>query len=294
MRSDAPCSLCGANDAPPRHSGSPLPLKKCACGMVFLSPQPTAEELQEIYRSDYYLSLGISGDDEESPRAMKQHTFRRQFEAVARRVKPGKVLDVGCASGFFLEVADAAGWEAYGVELSSFAAELAKRRFGPRVHNGTLEQAGYPEAFFDAVTLFDLLEHVPDPKSFLGEVLRVLRPDGKLLLVMPNVASLSARIMGRHWSHYNAEHLHYFSPATIARLLSGCGFAVESVGKAPKSLNLNYIFKQLRRYPRSLITPLVSIADALLPAWSKELNLSLHCGEMLVVARKMPLSGAGA
>jgi len=257
--------------------------------MVFLSPQPTAEQLRDIYRSDYYLSLGITGDDEEAPREMKQHTFRRQFEKVARQVKPGKVLDVGCASGFFLEVAAAAGWEAYGVELSGFAAELAQREFGSRILNGTLEQAGYPDAFFDAVTLFDLLEHVPDPRTFLAEVHRVLSSDGLLLLVMPNVASLSAGIMGRHWSHYNAEHLHYFSPATVTRLLSACGFAVESVEKAPKSLNLNYIFRQLRRYPRSLIAPLVSIADALLPACLKELDLRLPCGEMLVLARKCQL-----
>jgi len=282
---EAACPLCGAAGARLRYPGNPLPVRQCACGMVFLSPQPSPEQLREIYGSDYYLSLGISGQDDEAVRGMKKETFRRQFEAIAAGAKPGRVLDVGCASGFFMEAATEAGWEAYGVELSGFAAELARSRFGDRVRHGTLEEAGYPDAFFDVVTLFDLLEHVPDPRSFLAEVRRVLRPGGRLLLVLPNAASLSARLMGRHWSHYNAEHLHYFTPETVAVLLCACGFEVEGVASAPKCLNLAYIFNQFRRYPSALVTPLRVIAERLLPNRMKSRNLRLHCGEMLVTAR---------
>lgn len=285
MPAEAVCPLCGAAEAPLRYPGNLLPVRECACGMFFLWPQPTPDQLRGMYGSDYYRSLGISGEDDAAVGAMKKQTFRRQFAAASAGLKPGKVLDVGCACGFFLEAATEAGWEAYGVELSSFAAELAREKFGARVHNGTLEEAGYPEGFFDAVTLFDLLEHVPAPGAFLGEVRRVLRPEGRLLLVLPNAASLSARLMGRHWSHYNAEHLHYFTPLTVARLLSACGFEVEQVSNAPKYLSLSYIFNQLRRYPSPLLTPVRAVAESLFPDRIKSRNLRLHCGEMLVVAR---------
>lgn len=258
--------------------------------MRFLHPQPSDEELREIYRCDYYLSLGITGADADAPKAMKQHTFRRQFESLGWQGEPGKILDVGCATGLFLEVAAGLGWQPYGVELSRFAAQKAQERFGDRISHGTLAQARYPEAFFDAVTLFDLLEHVREPGPFLGEVHRVLRPGGRLLLVMPDAASPSARLMGAHWPHYNAEHLHYFSPATVTRLLAACGFTVQRVEKAAKYLTLNYIFNQIRRYPRRLVSPLASCAAALLPDRAKALKLRLYCGEMLVVARSCPTS----
>ena len=254
--------------------------------MVFLWPQPDDAQLREIYRPDYHLRWGIGGDEEEGLRAMKRQTFKRQLDRLSGSVASGRVLDVGCATGFFLEVATEAGWNAYGVELSGFAAELAQRRFGDRVFNGTLEQATYPDAFFDLVMLSDIIEHVPDPRSFLYEVRRVLRPDGVVMLVTPNSVSLSARLMERHWSHYNPEHLHYFSPATIIRLLSMCGFMVECQEDFPKDLNLNYIGAQLEKNPRLFMAGICRLAGAVVPVCLKEWNFSVHCGEMMVLARK--------
>lgn len=253
--------------------------------MVFLSPKPDGEQLREMYRSDYYQSWGITGDDDESARSMKQGTFAHRMKPLAALVPVGRVLDVGCATGYFLEVAAAAGWDVYGVELSDYAAGLARRTFGDRVFSGTLEQAGYPDGYFDVITLSDLLEHVPDPRSFLHEVRRLLRPDGILMIVTPDVTSLSARIMGARWSHYKQEHLHYFSPGTIIRLLSESGFSVEFTGAAVKYLNFGYIANQFRVYRHFLLTPLCSIAEILLPPRLKERNFPLHCGEMLVLAR---------
>lgn len=280
------CPLCGGKGALPRFPGARLPVHRCRCGMQFLHPQPTDGELKEIYRSDYYRGLGIAAESGQGPEAMKKETFRRQFRLLAGGREPGTVLDVGCATGFFLEVAAEAGWEPYGVELSSFAASVARECFGERVVNGTLEEAGYPDAFFDAVTLFDLIEHVRDPRGFLAEVRRVLRPEGRLLLVTPDLSSLSARLMGRRWSHYHREHLHYFSQATLARLLAETGFTVELRRSAPKTLNLAYIFRQLRRHPGTLVPRLAALGDLVLPALPGGVNFRLHCGAMLVVTRR--------
>ena len=253
--------------------------------MLFLHPQPTSGQLREIYGADYYVGIGIGGGDEEASRQMKQQTFIRQLQKLSRVVDGGRVLDVGCATGFFLEVAASAGWDVYGAEFSRFAAERARRRFGDRICYGQIKDASYPESFFDAVTLFDLLEHVPDPREFLIEVRRVLRPGGALLAVMPDAVSLSARLMGRHWSHYSMEHLHYFSPETATRLLSESGFAIHCVESARKSLNLSYVCGQIGRQAPEFAKKALSTADALLPAWIKHWNIAVPCGQMLVLAR---------
>ena len=280
------CPLCEGTSVAFRYKDAALPIRWCSCGMVFLYPQPSDKQLREIYQSSYYLSWGIAGDDEEAPRAMKHHTFSRQLKTLARYVKPGKVLDVGCATGFFLDVASSAGWEVHGVELSEYAAEVARGRFGEHVFKGTLEQAGYPDESFDVVTLFDLLEHVPDPRLFLREVRRLLRPDGILLIVTPDITSLSARIMGHRWSHFKREHLHYFSPETITHLLTECGFALECREEAIKYLNFTYVVNQFRAYPHFIITPLCNVADSLLPTRIKKWHVPIRCGEMLILARK--------
>jgi 2-polyprenyl-3-methyl-5-hydroxy-6-metoxy-1,4-benzoquinol methylase len=260
--------------------------------MVFLHPQPDAEELHRIYQNDYYRSWGLNGQgtgDEEAgdaARLMKQGTFGLRLKRLAGVTAPGRVLDVGCATGFFLEVADRAGWDVHGVELSRYAADEAKRRFGERVFNGTLEEAGFAADSFALVTLSDILEHIPSPRAFLAEVKRILAPGGRVMIVTPNVTSLSAHLMGRRWSHFKAEHLHYFAPHTITRLLTECGFTVDAREPAAKCLNLAYIHTQFRVYPHALMTPISRMAATLVPERLQRLNIPLYCGEMLVLARK--------
>lgn len=293
MPPDALCPLCGGTEVEPRFSRGDLPLWNCQCGMVFLHPHPSPEELLEIYGAQYYLGCGIGGEDEEAARAMKRETFRRQLQLAVATVPPGRSLDVGCATGYLMEVAAAAGWEAHGVELSPFAAGVARRSFGDRVFNGTLEQAGYPDGHFDLVTLSDLLEHIPEPRPFLHEVRRVLARDGVLMIVTPDVTSLSARLMGRHWSHYHREHLNYFSPGTLGRLLAECGFSLRYRGGAAKCLTVAYAAGQLRAHPHFLLTPLAQLAHlaaATLHPRLTKISIPVHCGQMLLLAQKEGLN----
>jgi SAM-dependent methyltransferase len=284
VQPDVICPLCGGRGASTRFALSDLPVRECGCGMVFLYPHPDAAELVEMYGPGYFKGWGGGGDEDAAARAVKQLTFSSQLALLAGTVEPGRVLDVGCATGYFMEVAAAAGWEAYGVEVSEFAASVAAISFGDRVFQGTLEQAAYPDRHFDLVMLSDLLEHIPEPLPFLREVRRVLAPTGVLMIVTPDVGSLSARIMGRRWSHYHREHLHYFSAQTIDRLLGNCGFTVPSIAAAPKHLNMAYVAAQLRLHRHPVLTPLAELADRLLPAFLKKWSLPLRCGQMLVLA----------
>ncbi len=296
MSHEPNCPLCGGQLPPLLYGAEPLPIRRCPCGMLFLHPQPAADELHHIYQNDYYRSWGLDRKDAgeeagEATRLMKQATFGLRLKRLAEVMEPGRVLDVGCATGFFLEVAERAGWQVHGVELSSYAAAEARRLFGERVFNGTLEEAGLSDHSLDLVTLSDILEHIPCPGAFLKEVRRILVPGGRVMIVTPNAASLSARLMGQRWSHFKAEHLHYFSPATITRLLSAAGFTVDSHGPAAKCLNLAYIATQFRVYPHALMTPISRMATALLPERLQRLNIPLYCGEMMVLAHTPSAEG---
>lgn len=280
------CPLCGGTNLLQPYPHADLPVLRCSCGLVFIYPHPTAEELRTLYNEEYYRSWGVQGEDEGAPRLMKHRTFASRLRMLSRHMAPGSILDVGCATGYFLEVAQEAGWDVHGVELSDFSAQLARKKFGDRVFPGTLEQAAFPPASFDVVSLSDLLEHVPAPELFLREVRRILKPDGSLVIVTPDVSSLSARLMKEKWSHFKVEHLYYFSPATIKRLLTENGFAPVAIESAPKFLNLAYIVNQFAIYRHPLLTPLTRLLDLLLPARLKRLTFPILCGEMLVLARK--------
>ena len=183
-----------------------------------------------------------------------------------------------------MEVANESGWETHGVELSEFSSSIARKTFGDRVFCGQLHEAAYPDSHFDLVTLSDLLEHVPDPGTFLDEVRRVLTRKGILLIVTPDIGSLSFRIMGRRWSHFKLEHLWYFSASTLSRLLARHGFSIQYIRPAPKHLNLAYIINQFSVYHHPVLTPICRLLDIITPTWLKTRNTPVLCGEMIVMA----------
>lgn len=286
------CPLCGGGDSVERHA-APLPVRVCSCGLAFLWPRPSEEQLKEIYSEEYYKSWGVAGEDDALPRRMKHLTFASRLRAVeALAIPPGKVLDVGCATGYFLEVAAERGWDVAGVELSAYSAGLAAAKFGERIFNGSLEQAAFPDEAFDLVTLSDLIEHIPQPVSFLHEVRRILKPGGLVLIVTPDLGSLSERIMGGKWSHYKVEHIYYFSAGTITSCLKKAEFKPLLVKSAPKYLNLDYIINQFSIYPHPVLTPLVTAIGRLLPGSLKQLNMPIRCGEMMVMAQKPIVPGS--
>jgi 2-polyprenyl-3-methyl-5-hydroxy-6-metoxy-1,4-benzoquinol methylase len=168
-------------------------------------------------------------------RSVRRHArvSRRRLQTLlsvlGRRTAQVKLLDVGCSSGAFLLAARESGFEAEGVEISPEAAEAA-RNAGFRVHTGLLEDARYPEASFDAVTLIELVEHLREPRALLAECRRILRPGGVLMATTPNGASWTARAMGAHWDVFSLRgmggHVSFFNPGSLRLLAERTGFDV--------------------------------------------------------------------
>ncbi|MBF0607100.1 MAG: class I SAM-dependent methyltransferase [Magnetococcales bacterium] len=257
-----------------------------ACNLIFVNPQPTDEQLRGIYTQQYYASWGL-GTDYDSVREMKVATFDTLLKIAERYFSGGKVLDVGCATGFFLEAASHKGFSAYGVELSEYSASIARDRFGSdRVFHGSLEGAGYEDGFFDAVFMIDLIEHIKDVNALLREVYRILRVGGVLVIVTPDIKSVTFRLMGRHWPHFKTEHLFYFSTSTLKKLCAGNALQHVTDRPARKALSLRYVENQLSAYKVPVILPLVRMVNELLPDNLRRRKFMTPMGELLFIARK--------
>jgi 2-polyprenyl-3-methyl-5-hydroxy-6-metoxy-1,4-benzoquinol methylase len=154
---------------------------------------------------------------------------------------PRTFLDIGCATGMLIESMKNGGWDVRGVDVCRESAEYGKTHRGVDIFPGTLEEAHFPDKTFGAVHFSHLIEHVPDPRGFLGEVRRILAPGGYAIITTPNIAGLQARLFGKSWRSAIADHLVLFSRKTLQRLVRESGFEVRqsvtwgglAVGTAP-------------------------------------------------------------
>jgi SAM-dependent methyltransferase len=158
-----------------------------------------------------------------------RHGLRKRCRVVQRYKRGGRLLEIGCANGLFLDAIRREGrWQVQGVEVNEPAARYARERLDLDVVVGELADAGFPEAHFDAVAMWDVLEHVHDPQETLREVHRVLEPDGVLVLRVPLLDSWDRRLFGCYWAGWDApRHLTAFSLRTLRRLLRQTGFRLE-------------------------------------------------------------------
>jgi SAM-dependent methyltransferase len=146
-----------------------------------------------------------------------------------RYAGPGRLLDVGCGEGAFLRAARKRGWEVFGTELTAETARFARESGGLDVRTGGPAEWGFEAGTFDAVTFWHVLEHVPDPVAMLEQCARLLRPGGLIVVAVPNLRSLQAKLAGRHWFHLDVPyHVSHFSPASLDVALRRSGFDVLS------------------------------------------------------------------
>ncbi|HUI69473.1 MAG TPA: class I SAM-dependent methyltransferase, partial [Spirochaetia bacterium] len=131
---------------------------------------------------------------------------------------------IGCATGMLLESMQRKGWKGKGVDICRESAEYGRTHRGVDIFPGTLQEAGFPDASFSVIHFSHLIEHVPDPRGFLTDVLRILKPGGLAVITTPNVDGFQARLFKTGWRSAIADHLVLFSRRTLGRVLNESGF----------------------------------------------------------------------
>jgi SAM-dependent methyltransferase len=244
-----------------------------ACGLLFLSPRPTLAEIVRYYPDTYTPYRRAIEDERWAIMRWKRRRNMRMFTDGVNRHQPrrGWLLDVGCATGTFLAQMRRTGWQVAGVELSPTAAAYARERLGLTVFTGDLLAAGLPAGQYNAVTLWDVLEHTHNPLAILREIKRLLAPGGLVAFSMPDPASREARTFGREWIGYDTpRHLYLFGGQSLQMVLDAAGFELLEVEHRVATYHTWRASMQTRVQQRHGDSPLrrLLLKSLGLPLWS--------------------------
>jgi 2-polyprenyl-3-methyl-5-hydroxy-6-metoxy-1,4-benzoquinol methylase len=233
------CPLCAAGAHSPIFVKRGYTFVRCdVCRLVFANPQ--VDEALVLERYGGATSADLWAEVLLSERQLELD--RPKFAAILDELEPfrggGRLLDVGCSIGVFLDLARGRGWDGLGIELGGRALSHAREQLGLDVIDVPLAEAGLEAEAFDVVTVLSVLEHTNDPRAMVREVARVLRPGGALYVITPNVESLACRVLHERAATFDGRnHLIYFSPATLRELLEREGFTPIAMRTTVSSLD---------------------------------------------------------
>ena len=211
------------------HTGD-FELRKCqTCGLIYVNPRLSNEDLSKLYDEDFYFSTGWSYETFASSVIELIQTRRRR--RVERHVQPGHLLDIGSGDGSFVHHMARHGWSATGIDFSPAAlASAGHLDSGARLLQGTLEDYDFPARSLDLITLWQVLEHIGEPQPLLRRCHGLLKPDGVLVAAVPNIDGLSSRLTGERWWGLDVpRHQVHYTPVTLRRSLEAAGFRVVRV-----------------------------------------------------------------
>jgi 2-polyprenyl-3-methyl-5-hydroxy-6-metoxy-1,4-benzoquinol methylase len=212
------CPVCGRDDARAHLQKGELRLVRCGqCRMIYVNPVPAKFASGQYYDetgAEYYLSPAKLESDYVPVR------FERELKRFRKHCASGAVLDVGCSSGAFLFQLQArfpGDYQVLGTDVSGPPLDYAESRGVPVARGNFLEQE-FGGKKFDAVTFWAVLEHLVEPRRFLEKASTILKPGGLCFVLVPNLDSLAARLLGPRYRYIYAQHLNYFTRATLTRL----------------------------------------------------------------------------
>jgi len=217
---DMPCPLCGNTDYRPVTTTATVNVYVCrVCGLSRTFPRhPTTAT--ELYTPDYHRQHSYLADPLNERVACMRLDMLRRLKPAARTF-----LDVGCATGYAVQLARDHGWESYGTDISEFATDYARReRHLTNIYTGSLAEARLPSCHFDIIYCHHVLEHMPDPLENLREMHRLLKPDGVLFVSVPNLRSVKHWLRGDAW--YTPYHLYNYDADTLRLMIGRSGFRI--------------------------------------------------------------------
>src|SRR3972149_8820109 len=282
------CPLCKSDDYKVLFVKYDYEVAKCnECGMTFLNFDPDDKFFTNYYAEDFFNDPGIKhaySDYEKEAESLKK-SFKDRVNIISTYQPGGTLLDVGCATGAFMEVA-ASNWDVYGGDVSEYSIEQAKKK-NLKAFSGVIRDSPFKDQKFDVVTLWDTIEHVADPQETIQQISEMTKPGSVVALTTGDVGSSIAKLSGRYWHLYNIpQHLSYFDKTTITRIFNESGFEVVEIIYPSIQLSLDYLLFRLVTFYKLKFAfnfyKLLKKTGILRP----NLNINLY-DIMLVVAKKL-------
>ena len=226
------CPICDIDDTKLLYDIGSLLVVICnQCKLWYVNPRIKKTTLEKEYVEKYYPDEKMNRINSDKMEWLQMS--ERLSELEEKCPTNGRLLDVGCGIGTFLHLANKNGWETYGIDPSKNGSTYAKEIHQLNVHCGDIFDAKFPDAHFDVITLYHVLEHISDLNPFLSELRRILKPNtGKLVIEVPNGRCLHSRIQKSDWPYIHPhDHLYYFSKKSLSRLLKKNDFNNIDLGR---------------------------------------------------------------
>ena len=231
------CPICERDETEELFSKDALSVVVCKrCLLRYVNPRINRQVLENGYVETYYPPDKVERIHTDNMEWLQM--TERLTELEKQHQHKGRLLDVGCGIGTFLHLAREQGWESHGVDPSKSGSTFAQEIHQLDVQCGEVFDANFPTAHFDAITLYHVLEHIPELNPFLNELRRVLKPQtGTLVIEVPNGEGLQSRLQKSEWPYVHPhDHLYYFSARSLPKLLRKHGFQDIILGK-PRRVN---------------------------------------------------------
>jgi 2-polyprenyl-3-methyl-5-hydroxy-6-metoxy-1,4-benzoquinol methylase len=289
-----PCILCGALGTRRLYTKSGFDIGRCArCGLVYANPRAPSDAIQARYSAEYFWkeylpALGVCDGRYDLAQ------FDARYEPMLGLLGPARgrrLLEIGCGAGFFLKSAERRGWRVTGFDFSAEATRFGVEMLGLDLRREPAEAMTAPAATFDAVVMFDTIEHLFDPRAALTSAARALVPGGLLLVATPNFRAFSRLILGASWAVLSPlEHLYYFDERTLGRLVEHCGFSGprfirENPAWTPQE-TMNFVYTHTPRGFRARLAALVGRVGA--EPLARAIQRAGRQDILLCLARRVP------
>lgn len=271
------CRLCHSRPKKVLFAKYGFNIVKCLkCGLIYTDLDPDENFFTRFYSKNYFENGGNkrSYENYRGEAGALYATFRKRLSLLKLGPK-GTVLDVGCAYGYFLKVIPS-GWRKFGVEVSTHAAGFAaKLNKDATIVNGELTPNTFRSQQFDLITLWDVIEHLPNPLEVITISHRLLKKGGVIALTTGDVDSIFAKFQGRGWHLYNPpQHLSYFSPLTITKILKKAGFKKVTISHPSAYYPLSYLLHKLKNLYH---LPLPQLK------WAEKIILPVNLSDIMLV-----------
>lgn len=267
-----PAKLYGAASGIP---GTQYLVKCTDCDMIYESPRYDAATIVKGY-------MASQEADHDSQYPMRVNSFYQALVKHTHLIPPkgARVLDIGTAGGAFLDAARKFGYDAHGMEPSADLVARGKAR-GLQIEQGTIDNHSFEPGSFDMVCLWDVIEHLPDPKAALVEIRKLLKPDGIFLINFPDIGTTQAKLAGRRFWWILSVHLHHFTRKSIRDICDRTGFEVFHFQRYWQILEFGYLENMAVLYK----IPLTALITKLTPGFIQRIPIPYYASQTTTLAR---------